>query len=417
MMGALSQAEPRDYSAYISPAANVQHALKTVRAHLGMDVALVCEFVGDRLYFRHVSARRRAPVRPGEWLPLEHCYCPKVAEGRLPEIIPDTAAIPEALAITVTHTIPIGAYVGAPLRLADGRVYGSFCCFSFHPDVSLDEHDLDLIRAFADLTASYIDSDLEDARRRAEKVERIEAILRSNEPSLVYQPVIRLADMSIGGAEALSRFRSEPVRSPDKWFAEAGEVGLKTELELKTMRKALSEYRPVWKRAPHYLGLNSSPQTIVDGSLTRLLPGLPAGSIILEITEHDYVEDYDELRRALQPLRAAGVKIAIDDAGSGYASMRHILNVAPDFIKLDTSLTRDIDKDSMRRALAGALIAFGSQTNCHIVAEGVETTAELATLRELGVHAAQGYHLARPSPIDGYRRLLREKRAGSAGVG
>jgi hypothetical protein len=98
MMGALSQAEPRDYSAYISPAANVQHALKTVRTHLGMDVALVCEFAGDRLYFRHVSARRRSPVRAGEWLPLEHCYCPKVAEGRLPEIIPDTAAIPEALA-------------------------------------------------------------------------------------------------------------------------------------------------------------------------------------------------------------------------------------------------------------------------------------------------------------------------------
>jgi EAL domain-containing protein (putative c-di-GMP-specific phosphodiesterase class I) len=417
MMGALSRAEAQNYSAYISPAANVQHALKTVRAHLGMDVALVCEFVGDKLYIRHVSARRRSPVSPGDWLPLEHCYCPKVAEGRLPEIIPDTAALPVAMAMSVTHSIPIGAYVSAPLRLANGRVYGSFCCLSFHADVSLDEHDLDLIRAFADLTASYIDSDLEDARRRAEKVERIEAILRSSEPLLVYQPVVRLSDMSIAGAEALSRFRSEPVRSPDKWFTEAGEVGLKTELELKTMHKALAEYRSLWRRAPLYLGLNSSPQTIVEGSLTRLLPGLPADRIILEITEHDYVEDYDQLRRALQLLRAAGVKIAIDDAGSGYASMRHILNVAPDFIKLDNSLTREIDKDGMRRALAGALIAFGSQTNCHIVAEGVETTAELETLRELGVHAAQGYHLARPSPIDGFRRILREERAGSAGTG
>jgi EAL domain-containing protein (putative c-di-GMP-specific phosphodiesterase class I) len=416
MMGALSHAEARDYSAYISPAANVQHALKTVRVHLGMDVALVCEFVGDKLYFRHVSARRRSPVRAGEWLPLDHCYCPKIVAGKLPDLIPDTAAIPAAQAITVTHTIPIGAYISAPLRLADGRIYGSFCCFSFHADISLDERDLDLMRAFADLTASYIDSDLEDTRRRAEKVERIEATLRSNEPALVYQPVVRLADMNIAGAEALSRFRSEPVRSPDKWFTEAGEVGLKTELELKTMRKALGEFRSLWKRAPLYLGLNSSPQTIVDGSLTRLLPGLPADRIILEITEHDYVEDYDQLRRALQPLRAAGVKIAIDDAGSGYASMRHILNVAPDFIKLDNSLTRAIDKDGMRRALAGALIAFGSQTNCHIVAEGVETSAELETLRELGVHAAQGYHLARPSPIDGFRRVLREERAGSARV-
>src|SRR5262249_49772346 len=144
----------------------------------------------------------------------------------------------------------------------------------------------------------------------------------------------------------------------------------------------------VWKRRALHLGLNSSPQTIIGGNLPRLFYGLPTEHIILQITEHDHVDDYDELKRALTPLPALGVKIAIDDAGSGYASMRHILNVAPDFIKLDTSLTRQIDKDDMRRALAGALITFGRQTNCKIIAEGVENTAELETLRDLGVHAA-----------------------------
>ena len=94
----------------------------------------------------------------------------------------------------------------------------------------------------------------------------------------------------------------------------------------------------------------------------------------------------------------------------GYASMRHILNIAPDFIKLDTSLTRRIDTDQMRGAMAAALIAFGTQTNCRIVAEGVETAAELRTLRELGVHAAQGYHLARPMPMDGFRKMVRNER-------
>src|SRR5262249_37863906 len=199
--------------------------------------------------------------------------------------------------------------------------------------------------------------------------------------------------------------------APDVWFAEAGEVGLKTELELKSMRKALAEFQPVWKRSAIHLNLNSSAQTIVDGSLMRLLAGLPAERITVEITEHDHVEDYEELRRALEPLRLAGIRIAIDDAGSGYASMRHILNIAPDFIKLDTSLTRAVDHDGMRRALAAALIAFGRQTKCDIIAEGVETNAELATLRELGVYAAQGFGLGRPVAIGSLRRLLREGKA------
>lgn len=419
-MGALSKAETPEYSKDVRDAAmNVQRALKAVRAHLGMDVALVSEFVGDKLYFRHVSAKRRAPVRAGDCLPLDHGYCPKIVDGTLPELMPDTSAFEEAMAVAVTHTIPIGAYIGTPLRLGDGRIYGALSCLSFRPDVSLDAHDLDLVRAFASLVASHIDASIDGARRYAEKVGRIEAILGSKEPSMVYQPVLRLADMSIAGAEALSRFRSEPVRAPDLWFAEAGEVGLKTELELKTIRKALGEFRAVWRRGCFYLGLNSSPQTILDGSMTRLLPGLPTHRMILEITEHDHVDDYDALRRALQPLRAAQVKIAIDDAGSGYASMRHILNIAPDFIKLDTSLTRGIDSDGMRRALAAALIAFGRQTNCHIVAEGVETPAELDTLRELGVHAAQGYHLGRPAPIEALRRQLRDEpqRPVAAGCG
>src|SRR5262245_26892075 len=414
MTGALVKQVGDEGEALPVAALSIQQALKAVRSHLGMDVALVSEFVGDKLYFRHVAAKRRAPIRPGDCMPLEHCYCPKIAEGKLPELIPDTGAIPEAAAIAVTHTIPIGAYIGTPLKLADGRLYGALSCFSFRPDPSLDERDLDLMRAFAELVSAYIGAELEGARRRYEKIERIESILRSDEPSMVFQPMFRLSDMSIAGAEALSRFRTEPVRAPDIWFAEAGEAGLKTELELKAMRKALAEFQPVWKRSAIQLDLNASPQTIVDGSLMRVLSGLPAERITVEITEHDHVEDYEELRRALEPLRLAGIRIAIDDAGSGYASMRHILNIAPDIIKLDTSLTRAIDRDAMRRALAAALIAFRRQTKCSIVAEGVETDAELATLRELGVHAAQGCRLGRPVAIDSLKRLLREEKGASA---
>ena len=120
---------------------------------------------------------------------------------------------------------------------------------------------------------------------------------------------------------------------------------------------------------------------------------------MLEITEHVSVVDYERLLAALAPLRASGVRIAIDDAGAGYASMRHILSIEPDLIKLDMSLTRGIDQDRKRRALASALIAFAHETRVNIVAEGVETAAELQTLCELGVRKVQGYFLARPKTL------------------
>lgn len=404
-------------SALTPSASGIDRALQTVRSHLGMDVAFVSEFDGDRRRFRYVDAKGRSPIQVGDTAPWVGSYSQKVIEGWLPELIADTAAVPEAAAIAETQSIPIGSHLSVPLRLADGRIYGTFTCFSYQADRSLNERDLNMMKAFADLVIYHIEADLETEKQQDAKAERIRTTLRSREPSLVYQPVFKLDDMTVTGAESLSRFRSEPVRSPDVWFAEAAEVGLRTDLELKTMRKALAEFQPVWKRAELYLGLNSSPQTIIEGDLARVFYGLPADRIILEITEHDHVEDYDALRRALKPLRAQGVMIAIDDAGSGYASMRHILNIEPDVIKLDNSLTRRIDADGMRRALASALIAFGRQTNCRIVAEGVETSAELRTLRDLGVHAAQGFHLGRPMPLESYRRLVRHDRERSRFVG
>jgi len=386
---------------------SVDRTLGKVRSYLGMDVAFVSEFVGDVRVFRHVDAKAgRSPIRVGDSMPLEEGYCKKIVEGRLPELIPDTAIVPEALAIPVTRDLPIGSHLSVPLRLGDGRIYGTFCCFGFNADATLNARDLQIMKAFAELIADQIATEMERTRSRADKTRRIQAVLESQEPSIVYQPVFRLSDMRIVGAEALSRFHSEPRRSPDQWFAEAGEVGSKTMLELRAIRSALGGYRSLWKRGPLYLGLNASPQTIAKGAILDAMHGFPSERIILEITEHDHVEDYDELTQALAPLRAQGVKIAIDDAGSGYASMRHILNIQPDFIKLDISLTRDIDTDRMQRAMARALIEFGRETDTRIVAEGIETEAEMKTLKDLGVHAAQGYLLSHPVPIEQLWRLV-----------
>lgn len=126
---------------------------------------------------------------------------------------------------------------------------------------------------------------------------------------------------------------------------------------------------------------------------------------MLEITEHDVIETCGGLQTALRGLRRRGVRIAVDDAGAGYASFRHILRLQPDLIKLDVTLTRRIDLDQPRRALAAALIGFARDTSAAIVAEGVEKAAELRTLRLLGVTAAQGYHLGRPEELASSGRL------------
>ena len=132
----------------------------------------------------------------------------------------------------------------------------------------------------------------------------------------------------------------------------------------------------------------------------RRTAGRHGERIVLEITEHEAIDDYGGLAEALEPLRARGLGVAVDDVGAGYASLRHALQLAPDMVKMDISLTHDIDRDAGRRALAAALISFAAETDMTIVAEGIETAGELHALRQLGVRYGQGFYLARPAPLE-----------------
>ncbi|WP_334177875.1 EAL domain-containing protein [Pseudoxanthomonas sp.] len=391
-------------------ARNVDRLLDAVRRHLDMDVAFVSEFHGSHRIFRHVATRLdRAPIRPGDSSPLEEGYCMRVVEGSIPQLIPDTAAIPALQRIPETQTVPIGAHISVPIQLRDGRVYGTFCCFSLASTLTLGQRDLHMMRAFADLLAYQIDGDLDAVQAHEEKVARITSVLELGQPHMVYQPIYRSSTRRIVGVECLSRFELEPRRTPDVWFAEAREIGLGVRLELNAILSALDGLRQI--SGDFYVALNVSPQTIVSGGIEGYIDDLDPHRVVLEITEHSLVDDYKLLNERLVPLRAAGVRVAVDDAGAGYASMRHVLAIHPDIIKLDLSLTRDIDSDSPRRALAAALIEFACQTQSHVVAEGVETATELAALQALGVDDVQGYHLARPLEADALaRRLTAERR-------
>ncbi|HAQ85718.1 MAG TPA: diguanylate phosphodiesterase, partial [Pseudomonas sp.] len=148
-----------------------------------------------------------------------------------------------------------------------------------------------------------------------------------------------------------------------------------------------------------YMSLNVSPATVLTGSLAAALAHQPLDRLILEITEHASIGDYEIVANVLEPLREQGLRLAVDDAGAGFASFRHILKLKPDVIKLDGSLIRNIDSSTGCRALAAALIRFAEETGSKVVAECIETEAELAVLRELKVNKAQGFLLGRPVPI------------------
>jgi EAL domain-containing protein (putative c-di-GMP-specific phosphodiesterase class I) len=329
--------------------------------------------------------------------PLEASYCQRIVDGRLPELIQDATAVPAAMELRVTRALPVGAHLSVPIKLKDGSVYGTFCCFSFTPDLSLNQRDLGMMRVFADLAADVIERNLEKGKQRDEKAKRIQSVISGDGLSIVYQPIINVAQDKVVGFESLTRFSATPLRGPDVWFNEAASVGMGAQLEMRAVELAMAALDSLPKDV--YLSFNVSPEALINGDLRRVLEGMPLERLVLEVTEHATIDEYSELTNALAPLRTQGLRLAVDDAGAGFASFRHILRLQPDIIKLDMSLTRDIDTDAARRALASALIRFAHETGSKIVAEGVETASELRVLRSLGVNKVQGYFLGRPAPL------------------
>ena len=372
----------------------VPELLRAIRAHLGMEVAFVSQFRAGYRVFRYVDAAPELQsIQPGASDPLEATYCQRIVDGRLPQLMVDAQRVSEARRLPVTIQLPVGAHVSVPITLADGQVYGTFCAFSRTADPSLNLRDLAVMRLFADITAGLIKKDMDLGREAEASRQRIRAAIEGG-LEMVYQPIVRIDTRAIVGFEALARFDALPRRSPDLWFAEAEHVGLRESLELCALGKALTALDAL--PADVYVACNLSPQTLVTGRFGPLLEGRPLDRVVVEITEHAAVRDYVELANALRPWRERGMRLAVDDAGAGYSSFRHVVMLMPDLIKLDMSLTRAIDTDIARHALAAALIRYAQETGSEMIAEGVETTAELEALCGLSVSKVQGNLIGRP---------------------
>jgi EAL domain-containing protein (putative c-di-GMP-specific phosphodiesterase class I)/CheY-like chemotaxis protein len=234
--------------------------------------------------------------------------------------------------------------------------------------------------------------------------DRIQAVLRDAAVTPHFQPVVDIDSMTTVGYEALARFESPHERGPVGWFSDAARVGLGVELEWLAATQALSFLESAAPSA--FLALNLSPAAILHLRRQVLCGPEVCPRVVIELTEHVPVEDYSALHDSLREMREHGARLAADDLGAGYAGFRHLIALEPDVIKLDISLVHGIHHNRGARALARALVAFANDMGAVVIAEGVEEAQELAGLRDVGVHLAQGYYLGRPEPARGRGRRL-----------
>lgn len=373
---------------------SIDALLEVARLQLGMDVAFIAEFSGDQRVMRHISSNGPVGIAPGDSDPLADSYCQRIVDGRLPRVIPDATANPVSAALAVTAAAHIGAYIGVPVVFRDGQVYGTLCSLQFEPEPTLTSRDASVLSVIAKAVSELLEDERASRDERDAIRSRISTLITEGGPTLVYQPIVDTHKHRLAGVEALSRFPVGSGLSTQAWYVAAAEVDAEPALELSAARAAVG----VLDELDGYLSINLSARTICTPAAQHFLAGLPLNRVVVELTEHVHIPDYDVLAAALRPLRAGGLRLAVDDAGAGFASLQHILRLSADIIKLDRSLISGVQDDPARQALVRALLRFATDTGAVVVAEGVETEAELAALGQLQIRYVQGYLLGRPVP-------------------
>jgi EAL domain-containing protein (putative c-di-GMP-specific phosphodiesterase class I) len=361
--------------------------LHTARKSLRLSVAFLSRLDGTTQHLEVVDTSAPFLFREGYQQQQDLTLCQAILDRKLPQVIPDLKVFPEAMKLPAARMPRLRSYVSVPVTLSDGSLYGTFCAAGLTTDKDLTKRDKALMDVLASAAAVIIEPEVRSQERRAEISDRLEPLIAAGGPVVVLQPIVDLATGARVGAEALSRFPAEWGMAPDVCFAEAHGVGLGHVLELLALERAAEHLSAV----DGYIAMNVSPATLLLGRLSL-------DRVLLELSEHDQVEDYAALDAALAPFRADGLRLAIDDVGAGFSSLRHIVVTAPDVIKIDRSIVAGLDTDLVLETLIHSLVEFGHGCAVRVVAEGVETAEEAAVLRGLGVDYGQGWHYGRPGP-------------------
>jgi EAL domain-containing protein (putative c-di-GMP-specific phosphodiesterase class I) len=308
-----------------------------------------------------------------------------------------------AAGILCGRLLPLDTLTGEQQALSDILVRAAmFLVIAWFASASMAlRRRLDAEHLSRDLRAAIIGPADESLSVDLSLVPLIPGVLERRAFHPVFQPIYSLSDGHLIAVEALTRFDVEPVRAPDVWFLAAHHAGRGADLELAAIEAAIEGAVDLPENVE--LWLNLSPMTVAHPRLRALLDMCDERKIALELSEHEIVSDYDVLVERLVRVRQAGVQIAVDDAGAGFASMRHIVNLAPEITKLDISLTQDLASSQVRRALGEAMIAFVHRMDGLLVVEGIETAADLTAWAALGADAVQGYLTGYPGPLPAER--------------
>ena len=360
------------------------------------DVVAVLQLGADGQLQELATYNRSAGVQRGG-----HALAPTrarhaLARAREGPWVEEVKPLESGLPTSSYATAALELAAGAPIYAGDDLVGILIIGITDHAGKSPQVRRARLMAAaidYANVLSTRVGTAFADQRDVAAMRARLRQVLTAQQFHPVFQPIVKLETRAIVGFEALTRF--DDGARPDVRFAEAAGAALGLDFELATLRAALDD----GARLPGdvFLSINVSPQFVLHGD--RRLRQLIKGStrpLVLELTEHVPIDDYRLVRNALAKLGDVG--LAVDDAGSGYASLRHILELRPTYVKLDISLVRGIDGDDVRQALAAGLQYFASRTGCGLIAEGVESREEADVLQGLGIEFAQGYLFGRPEP-------------------
>ena len=380
-------------------------SLDAARDLLGMEIAYLSEFVDGRLFFRAVSATgSETVVRPGVSMDIKDVYCQHILNGSLPKLMIDTFDHALAKTMPITYSIPIRSYVSVPVYRGDGSVYGMFCCLSRQPNPTLTSRDVKVMESFANISSKYVNETPCGCAVQMGASTRLMDIIEKDQVAIVLQPIFDLATEKLTGFEALSRFTGLPYRRPDLWFQEARTVGFQLKLESFAIRKAVDMLSVVPDELT--ISINVSPETIVSGEFRHFEASVDFNRLVIEITEHTIVHDYTVLLKETSRLQALGAKIAVDDVGAGYSGLINLLRMRPDMLKLDIELVRNIDTDEAKQSLVVGMVNFANSIGAVVIAEGIETEMERATLRSFGVERGQGYLLGKPVGLSEAQRWI-----------
>ncbi len=314
-----------------------------------------------------------------------------------------TACIDPSSRLAVARRVESGLREKLAQRL-EPALYHKFGCYVGAATACQDE-----TMRMERLIYDALERALEDSHQRvaadaSERVARLREILVSEQIHTLIHPVFELDSMAVVGYEALSRGpEGSEFERPDKLFAVAYDADLVMRLERVCRKKALktAESMPEGR----LLFLNVEPESVGDPQLRDALTSevlsdatVKPSSVVLELTERAAIADFGQFRATLDYVRALGFGIAVDDAGAGYGSLQCLAEVQPEWLKVDISLVRGCDTDSVRATLVESLVAFANRVGAKLIAEGIETVAELEKLRDIGVPYGQGFLLAKPLP-------------------